>query len=367
MADATARGRFVWHELMTSDVKSAVGYYRKVVGWKTEVWRQGSDYLMWVASSGPMGGVAALPASDAAPYWLHYIATPDIQATVQDAEKLGGKVAVPVTAIANGGRYAVLTDPQGGRFGVYESHTAPPSPGMPQLGEFSWHELLTSDYQAAFAFYQALFGWQKTEQLDMGDMGVYFMFGLGGQSMGGMYNKSPGTPNAVGWCCYAQVADAVKAARVAARSGGKICNGPMQVPGGSWIAQLMDPQGALHAVVSTAPVTQSAESMAKAAVGKVTRKKKQPRKKTKKTLSKKTVSKKKKKTAAKPKRTVTVSKSARKKAAGKKVRKSVRPPVPKKKTGKKKVAPKKKLKRTPKAKVAKRSATKRRGVAKRKK
>lgn len=362
MADATARGRFVWHELMTSDVKSAVGYYRKVVGWKTEVWQQGSDYLMWVASSGPMGGVAALPASDAAPYWLHYIATPDIQATVQDAEKLGGKVVVPITAIANGGRYAVLTDPQGGRFGVYESHTAPPSPGMPQLGEFSWHELLTTDYQAAFAFYQALFGWQKTEQLDMGDMGVYFMFGLGGQSMGGMYNKSPGMPNAVGWCCYAQVADAVKAAQVAARSGGKICNGPMQVPGGSWIAQLMDPQGAMHAVVSTAPVTQSAESMAKTAVGKVTRKKKQPRKKT---VSKKPVSKK-KKTVAKPKRTVTASKSARKKATGKKVRKSARPPVPKKKTGKKKVAPRK-LKRTPKAKVVKRPATKRRGAAKRKK
>ncbi|MGC3981542.1 MAG: VOC family protein [Steroidobacteraceae bacterium] len=370
MAEPTVRGRFVWHELMTSDVAAAVTYYKKAIGWTTQPYKGDNSYLMWVAKSGPLGGVASLPEGNAAPYWLPYIGTPDIEATVRDAEKLGGKVLVPVTTISDAGSYAVLADPQGASFGVYGTQDANASSGngMPQPGEFSWHELPTNDYKAAFAFYEALFGWEKTGEHDMGQWGIYFMFGFNGQSIGGMFNKDPHMP--IAWCSYTQVADATKTAKTASKAGGKVINGPMEVPGGSWIAQILDPQGAMHAVVSNAVMAAAATpakteaSNVKSAAASVNKKKAAVKKKSAK-----------KKLAAKAKRPVVKAKKATKKKvavkkaakkSGKKASKRLAPkPMPKKKASKKKLAQKT---ARGKAKVAKKApAAKRRKTAKRKK
>ncbi|MGE0114630.1 MAG: VOC family protein [Steroidobacteraceae bacterium] len=358
MAKPTVRGRFVWHELLTMEVPSAVAYYQKVVGWKTQPWQQDSTYLMWVAKRGPVGGVAG-SAAGAAPHWLPYVGTTDIEATVNGAQKLGSKVVVPVTDIPNAGRYAVLADPQGARFGVYGSANATAAAGKPQPGEFAWHELATTDYKIAFTFYQTLFGWEKTGEHDMGEMGMYFMFGVNGNALGGMFNKPSTMPAA--WCCYAEVADARKVAKVAAKAGGTVLNGPMQVPGGSWIAQISDPQGAMHAVVSAAPaVARPAKPAAKAAASATVTVKK---------AGKKKASKKKKAVAkARPARKSAKKKPPQKKVAKNSAKKTVRKPLPKKKAGKKKVALKK-LKRSSKTKIAKKKqpAAKRRLAAKRKK
>jgi uncharacterized protein len=349
MAEPIVRGSFVWHELMTSEVPAAVAYYQKVVGWKTQPFD--ANYLMWVAKSGPMGGVHTLPAGQITPYWLPYVGTTDIEATVQQAQKLGGKVVTPVTDIPNAGRYAVLADPQGATFGVHWSPSSMVPSGMPQLGQFAWHELATTDYQAAFAFYQALFGWEKVGEHDMGQMGVYFMYGLNGQALGGMFNKPPAMP--VAWCCYANVADARKAAKVAVKAGGKLLNGPMQVPGGSWIAQIADPQGCMHAVVSAAPMAEAAappasKTAASTAVARKTAGKK-------KAIKKKPAPIKPAKKSTKKKSSKKASKKVGKKAAKKKV---ARKPAPKKRVFKKKVTLKK-SKRQTKAKIAKKKPAKR--------
>lgn len=355
MTEPTVRGNFVWHELMTGDVPAAVAYYKKVVGWKTQAFD--ANYQMWVAKRGPMGGVVALPAGQATPYWLPYVGTTDIEATVQLAQKLGGKVITPVTDIPNAGRYSVLADPQGAAFGVHWSPKAMPT-SKPQLGDFAWQELATTDYQAAFAFYQALFGWEKAGEHDMGEMGIYFMFGLNGHPLGGMFNKPPTMPAA--WCCYAEVADARKVAKVAAKAGGKVLNGPMQVPGGSWIVQLADPQGGMHAVVSSAPMAATASPASKAAASTTVTVKKASKKKSNKKKAIKKKATKKKVTATKPVKKVAKKKSAKKasKKLSKKVSKKVtKKPATKKKSAKKKVI----LKKSPtkKTKVAKKKAAKR--------
>ena len=120
------------------------------------------------------------------------------------------------------------------------------APGAP--GHVGWRELHAGDGPAAFDFYARLFGWTKDEAMDMGPMGVYQLFAAGGQAIGGMMTKTAETP-APYWLYYFNV-EAVDAAiaRVKA-AGGQLLNGPMQVPGGSWIAQCMDPQGAMFAVV----------------------------------------------------------------------------------------------------------------------
>ncbi len=104
------------------------------------------------------------------------------------------------------------------------------------------------DGASAFAFYSGLFGWTKAEAIDMGQMGVYQTFATGGAPCGGMMTKKPETP-APFWLYYFNV-DAVDAAMARVRDGGgQIIIDPMQVPGGSWIAHCLDPQGAMFAMV----------------------------------------------------------------------------------------------------------------------
>ena len=90
--------------------------------------------------------------------------------TVKQAVDLGARVLVPPTDIPTVGRFAVLADPHGAVFAVFTPDVeAPGHEGEAQLREFSWHELATHDYPAAFRFYERLFGWEKSDAMDMGE------------------------------------------------------------------------------------------------------------------------------------------------------------------------------------------------------
>jgi predicted enzyme related to lactoylglutathione lyase len=148
------------------------------------------------------------------------------------------------------GRFAVLADPQGATFAVYTPPGPPPEgstdPSGP--GTFNWHELTTTDHAAALDFYVELFGWEKGPAHDMGAMGAYQLINQNGAQVGGIYNLStPSTPPH--WLSYVGVADCEKATAAAKAAGARILNGPMEVPGGSWITMMMDPQGGAFAVV----------------------------------------------------------------------------------------------------------------------
>src|SRR5688500_18414909 len=119
MADATVRGQFVWHDLLTPNPAGAHEFYGKVLGWEKQPWEQDPAYLMFAASNGPIGG--AVEARAQTPHWLPYIAATDIDAAVETATRLGGRVLSPAEALPNGGRYATLADPQGASFGIYSS------------------------------------------------------------------------------------------------------------------------------------------------------------------------------------------------------------------------------------------------------
>ena len=250
MSSVEPRGQFVWHELLTPDTAAAGAFYPRVAGWKSEPWEANPSYTLWVGSAGPMGGLMSLPeeaaAENAPASWLPYIGAPDLEQTVAKAQQLGGRVIKDVTAIPDAGRFAVLADPQGAVFAVHAAAQQGSSPSQPP-GDFSWHELATTDFEAALRFYSKLFGWSKGPTHDMGEMGYYQLFTQGGNQMGGMYKLQPGvtTPH---WLSYVRVQDVDKAASAAKAAGGRVVNGPMEVPGGDWIAQIVDPQGAAFAV-----------------------------------------------------------------------------------------------------------------------
>ena len=119
------------------------------------------------------------------------------------------------------------------------------------MGEASWHELMTADAAAAMKFYTEVFGWQPSETMDMGEMGKYHMFNRPHGMIGGMMNKPPQlTQVPPNWQIYFLVPDINAAVERIKANGGKILNGPMEVPGGDWVLNGMDPQGgafSLHA------------------------------------------------------------------------------------------------------------------------
>ncbi len=246
MADKSIRGRFVWHELMTPDAGAAHGFYTRVLGWKTQPWEQDPSYTMFAAASGPLGGT--WPLETGQPRWIAYIGTDDIEATVREAQELGGRVTKEITSMPNGGQYALLEDPQGAPFGVYASTSSHGPQQAPKKGEYSWHELATDDYQAAFDFYSSLFGWEEIGRHEMGGpVGTYFTFGLDGVATGGIFKRMPEMPSSF-WLGYVRVKDVQKMVKKVKSAGGTVLTEPMEVPGGDWIAQFADPNGAMFAV-----------------------------------------------------------------------------------------------------------------------
>jgi len=239
-------GHFVWYELMTSDPKAAIAFYSEVVGWKTQPFQD--DYTMWVGSQGPLGGVMTLPEPakkmGAPPHWMASVQVADVDAAAARARELGGKVFVEPMDIPTVGRYAVIADPQGASIAVFKPASDMAAHDRAQPGEVCWNELVTTDQAAAFTFYNALFGWERLVDHDMGPMGNYLIYGRDGKQLGGMFNKPPGAPMPTTFMYYVEVKGLDAAAARATRMGAKIVNGPMEVPGGARIVQLMDPQGA---------------------------------------------------------------------------------------------------------------------------
>jgi uncharacterized protein len=248
MTEHTPRGRFVWFDLMTTQPEAAQAFYTAVTGWGTQKW-DAMPYTMWTNNGSPLGGIMALQNPAAPVHWLAYISTPDVDETAREATELGARVMVEPADIPTVGRYAVIADPQGAVFAAFTSFNAAPGhEGEAQLGEFSWHELATHDYPAAFRFYERLFGWEKTSAMDMGPAGTYQMYGRNGVVLGGMFNKTPDMPGPPSWTFYIRVDDVERAADTVKGRGGQVVTGPMEVPGGDKVAICVDPQGGVFAV-----------------------------------------------------------------------------------------------------------------------
>jgi predicted enzyme related to lactoylglutathione lyase len=248
MSNAEVLGRFIWHELLTTDTAAAAAFYPKVVPWRTAPSSM-PGYTIWMAGQTQIGGLMALPSdsSSTPPHWLIYIGTPNVDATLSQAQGLGARVVKAPADIPNVGRFAVLADPQGATFALFTPGSGPPPGAQPAQGGFSWHELATTDVPAALRFYGTLFGWSKGQAHDMGPMGVYQIFEYGGTMAGGITPvQGPSTPPS--WLSYVHVADSNRAVAATKSAGGRLLHGPMEVPGGSWIALLMDPQGGSFAV-----------------------------------------------------------------------------------------------------------------------
>ena len=257
MPGVSIRGHFLWHELMTTDTQAAAAFYTRVIGWETQKWDQDASYTLFTYKGVPMAGLMSLlpdaRATGTPPSWMIYIGVPDVHVTAWEAQRLGAKLHKGPTVTPSVGTWAILQDPQGAAFALYTPERIPDINAKPGLGDFSWHELATTDSRAAFSFYHDLFGWEKTDSMDMGPAGLYQMYGFGKRTLGGIYTKGKDVPGSPHWLAYVKVADTKKTTELLKQARGKVLSGPMEVPGGDWITMGLDPQGAAFAVHSVAP------------------------------------------------------------------------------------------------------------------
>ena len=254
-ANASVLGTFIWYDQMSNDLPGAEKFYAKAVGWTLAPNTMNAQrYTLLKANAATVGGLMPIP-EDAArmgvrPAWMGYIAVDDVKAYADKVKAAGGAIHRPATDIPNVGTFAVASDPQGAGFILFKGNSdQAPAQDPAEPGHIGWHELHGGDLASSFAFYSGLFGWTKGDAIDMGPMGTYQLFTTKGPQQGGMMKKTAQAP-APFWLYYVNVEAIDAAAERVKSAGGKIINGPMQVPGGQWIVQGLDPQGAMFALLS---------------------------------------------------------------------------------------------------------------------
>lgn len=255
-------GSHIWYELMTTDADGAAAFYGDVVGWTvsahsapgTEI-----DYRMIMRDDGGSAGgllqlTEAMCEGGARPCWLGYLHTPDVDAAIAAIEADGGKLSMPATDLPVG-RIALVTDPGGAPF--YVIKPIPPANAPDATSDVydrwkpqhvSWNELYAPDVEVAKAFYTRHFGFEFNDSMPMGEMGDYWFIDHGGQTIGAMMRQPPHIPVPC-WNYYIRVAGIDSAVERVKAGGGQVLNGPMEVPGGDWIINGLDPQGAAFSLV----------------------------------------------------------------------------------------------------------------------
>lgn len=251
-------GKFIWVELMTPDVGEADRFYSHVVGWQVKDFPSPDmEYKIFEADGRGVGGMMRLTeeckVENIPPNWTRYVSVDDVDKSARSFEEKGGRIMRAPQDIPQVGRFAVVADPFGAVLCIMTPAPMDVS-GFPEdaqnlNGHVGWNEVFTDDVDRAMTFYGDVFGWTKDHDFDMGNMGPYRIFAHNGKAIGGIMKRLPQVP-VCHWGYYFNVDGLEDAITRVSTGGGKVVNGPMPVPGDSWIANCMDPQGAYFSLVS---------------------------------------------------------------------------------------------------------------------
>lgn len=256
-------GGFIWYELMTTNPDGAAAFYGPIVGW-TIVGEPDPaapvEYRHILRSDGGSGGgvlklTEQMCANGGRPIWAGYLHVADIDAALDAIRADGGSVLMPKTTI-DVGSFALVADPQG--VPHYVMTPVPPADNPHAESDvydrfaperFAWNELLSPDLEAARAFYAKHYNFEFNSSMPMGPMGDYCFIDHGGETIGAIMQKPAEVPVGL-WNFYIRVADIDNAARQVKELGGQVLQGPMEVPGGDWVLNGIDPQGAAFSLVA---------------------------------------------------------------------------------------------------------------------
>ena len=245
---ATPAGAPCWADLWTSDVEGSRTFYSTLFGWQALAPApEFGGYFMFARqgaeTAGAMGSMGEMEADDT---WKPYFCTDDMDATLKKAEAAGATVQSGAMAVADLGTQAVLTDPTGAVFGLWQPGTFSGFSVIAEHGAPSWFELLTRDHARALDFYRAVFGYEVATISDTDEI-RYFTFRNPGsdEDFGGIgESRSWLAADAdAHWAVFWHVDDTDAAVAQVTALGGVVVNGPEATPFGR-LATVKDPAGA---------------------------------------------------------------------------------------------------------------------------
>jgi predicted enzyme related to lactoylglutathione lyase len=236
--------------LATSDQKAGVAFYKALFGWDVDEQPIGPTevYSMFKMRGKAVGaGCSQQPDEKkmgVPPHWNSYVTVANVDETTKKAESLGAKVFAPPFDVMDAGRMAVLQDPTGAVFEVWQPNRSIGAQILNEPGALCWTELTTSDTKAAGAFYTALFGWVPKHSPE------YTEFSVSGTPSIGMMAKPPQMPAHIPsyWMPYFQVANCDTSTAKAKELGGNVMVGPQDIPSTGRFTIVSDPQGAVFAL-----------------------------------------------------------------------------------------------------------------------
>lgn len=240
-----------WVDLSSPDLAASNSFYGTLFGWTAD--DQGPEaghYTMLRKQGKAVAGAGPITMEGQPPAWTTYIAVEDADATTDLAKKTGAAVFVEPMDVMQAGRMAIMADPTGAVFGIWQPNQFKGAELANEPGSFVWNELQTRDLPAAKDFYTNVFGWEPND-FEMGSM-AYTEWKSSGATVAGMMAMPAEVPAEVPahWLVYFSVDDADAMVDKATGLKGAVLVPPTDIPPGRF-AVLMDPSGATFAVIKT--------------------------------------------------------------------------------------------------------------------
>jgi predicted enzyme related to lactoylglutathione lyase len=250
LSDEPLVGKFVWHDLITDDVKRAKQFYGVVMGWSFEstTHPNGGDYTLITLDGQFVGGMVELADPPGVDYsrWLPYVSVADVDRAAAFTQESGGKAVAGPEKLANIGRVAAIQDPQGAVIGLLRSDVGDPDDSVESMvGMVVWNELLATDVASALAFYQGLAGYQV--KVDERPLGEYHDLRAQGRNRAGVMQRPVDDVEPI-WLTHFGVADVVAATGRATQAGGTVLLAPTPDVRDARMALIRDPAGAIFAL-----------------------------------------------------------------------------------------------------------------------
>jgi predicted enzyme related to lactoylglutathione lyase len=251
-------GQFCWHECGTKDQEAAKAFYSGLFGWTTLDKPMPGDmgtYTLFQVDGKDVAGLYTLAGpmfEHVPPYWGCYVNVESVDAVCEELQKHGGETMGPPMDVPDVGRMAWSKDPQGAHVAFFQpgEHCGAAHAGN-AIGAWCWDELMTTDAEAAKAYYASILPWKPVDEA-IGPI-QYTTWMLGEMPAGGMMQMGPEfgeiPPN---WLPYVSVEDCDATCAKTQELGGRVCNEPMDIPTVGRFAVLADPQGAVFAVIKLA-------------------------------------------------------------------------------------------------------------------
>ena len=245
-------------ELATSNQAAAKDFYTKLFGWTVNDIPMGpSDaYSMFQFDGLETAAAYTMRPEDRAqgvpPHWMVYVAVDSADDVAGRVAQLGGEVMAPPFDVFDVGRMAVIKDPTGAIFSIWQArkHIGARVGGV--AGTLCWADLSTPDPQRAADFYSQLFGWKL--EASENDPSGYLHIRNGEHFIGGMApaaQRNPGAPPH--WLTYVLSSDCDATALAAKQMGAKFHLPPMTMEGVGRMSVVSDPQGAVFAIFQAMP------------------------------------------------------------------------------------------------------------------